>query len=223
VTSLNFPNLASIIMIRMFRVALFLLIVMVFTLPSTGQTPPPPGAPFDASRHPNPIVTFVEEKDFKPATYAQAKKDAGIELLGLSQDEGKRESVELADGRFAKNMSILNFRTDVTFYPVVREKYKLAGGSDLVLYSFRFPRVALPREYARIILNEAAVEKKKKPNEMRFGGTAPQQLEIRGARGLLWEKEGQTTVVYWQEEGVGHVAMASLPRQELFRVIEDLL
>src|SRR5205085_9641717 len=181
------------------------------------------GAPFDASRHPNPIVTFVEQKDFKPATYDQAKKDAGIELLGLSQDEGKREAVELADGRFVKNMPILNFRTDVTFYPVVREKYKLAGGSDLVLYSFRFPRVTLPREYARLILNEAAVEKKKKPSEMRFGGAAPEQLDIRGVRCLLWWKEGQATVVYWQEDGVGHVAMASLPRQELFRVIEDLL
>src|SRR2546427_861181 len=205
----------------MSRVALFLLIVLVSALLAAGQTPPP-GAPFDASRHPNPIVTFVEEKDFKSATSDQAKKDAGIELLGLSQDEGKRESVELADGRFVKNMSILNFRTDVTFYPVVREKYKLARGADIVLYSFRFPRVALPREYARIILNEAAVEKKKKLSEMRFGGTAPEPLEIRGARGLLWEKEGQITL-YWQEEGVGHVATASLPRQELFRVIEDLL
>jgi hypothetical protein len=208
-------------MLAMFRVALFLLVSVLSTLPAAGQTPPP-GAPFDASRHPNPIVTFVEEKDFKSVTYDQAKKDAGIELLGLSQDEGKRESVELADGRFVKNMSILGFRTDVTFYPVVREKYKLASGSSLVLYSFRFPRVTLPREYARMILNEAAIEKKKKPSEMRFGGTAPEQLEIRGARGLLWEKEGQITV-YWQEEGVGHVAMAPLPRQELFRVIEDLL
>jgi len=119
-------------------------------------------------------------------------------------------------------MSILNFRTDVTFYPVVRQKFKLAGGMDLVLYSFKFPRVALPREYARIILNEAAIEKKKKPSEMRFGGTAPEQLEIRGARSLLWKKDGQTTI-YWQEEGVGHVVMGMLDQQELFRVIEDLL
>src|SRR5881296_2635425 len=203
----------------MFRVALF--IVALFATAAMAQTPPP-GAPFDASKHPNPIITFVEEKDFRPVSYEQAKKDAGIEFLGLSQDEGKRESVEMADGRFVKNMSILNFRTDVTFYPVVRQKFKLAGGSDLVLYSFRFPKVALPREYARMILNEAAVEKKKKPNEMRFGGTAPEQLEIRGARGLLFDKEGQITI-YWQEEGVGHVAMASLARQELFRVVDDLL
>ena len=199
---------------------MFLVILIVSTM-AAAQTPPP-GAPYDASKHPNPIVTFVEEKDFKPATSDQVKKDAGIESLGLSQDEGKRESVEIADGRFVKNMSILNFRTDVTFYPVVRQKFKLAGGLNLVLYSFRFPRVTLPREYARIILSEAAIEKKKKPAEMRFGGTGPEQLEIRGARALLFEKDGQITV-YWQEEGVGHVVMGTLGRQELFRVIEDLL
>src|SRR5437867_6277448 len=204
-------------MIAMFPVVLFLF-AFLFSSVAAAQTPPP-GAPFDPSKHPNPIVTFVEEKDFKPVAYDKAKADAGIELLGLSQDEGKRESVEMADGRFVKNMSILNFRTDVTFYPVVRQKFKLAGGMDLVLYSFKFPRVALPREYARIILNEAAIEKKKKPSEMRFGGTAPEQLEIRGARGLLWKKDGQTTI-YWQEEGVGHVVMGMLDQQELFRVIE---
>jgi len=204
----------------MFPVVMFLF-ALLFSSVAAAQTPPP-GVPFDASKHPNPIVTFVEEKDFKPVTYDKAKADAGIELLGLSQDEGKRGSVELADGRLAKNMSILNFRTDVTFYPVVRQKFRLANGSDLILYSFRFPKVTLPREYARKILNEAAIEKKKKPSEMRFGGTAPEQLEIRGARGLLFDKDGQITV-YWQEEGVGHVAMASLERQELFRVVDDLL
>jgi len=204
----------------MFPVVMFLF-ALLFSSVAAAQTPPP-GAPFDASKHPNPIVTFVEEKDFKPVTYDKAKADAGIELLGLSQDEGKRGSVDLADGRLAKNMSILNFRTDVTFYPVVRQKFRLASGSDLILYSFRFPKVTLPREYARKILNEAAIEKKKKPSEMRFGGTAPEQLEIRGARGLLFDKDGQITV-YWQEEGVGHVAMASLERQELFRVVDDLL
>src|SRR5213592_2599629 len=207
-------------MMAMFPVVLFLF-AFLFSSVAAAQTTPP-GAPFDPSKHPNPIVTFVEEKDFKPVKYDEAKKSAGIELLGLAQEEAKQQSVELADGRFVKNMQILNFRTDVTFYPVIRQKFKLARGSDLVLYSFRFPKVALPREYARMILNEAAVEKKKKPNEMRFGGTAPEQLAIRGARGLLFDKEGQITI-YWQEQGVGHVAMVSLARQELFRVVEDLL
>jgi hypothetical protein len=207
-------------MVRMFRVAVFLLVVLMAGI-AAAQTPPP-GAPFDASRHPNPIVTFVEEKDFKPTPYDQAKKTAGIELLGLSQDEAKRESVDLADGRFVKNMNIIGFRTDVTFYPVVRQKFKLTNGSDFTLYSFRFPKVALPPQYARIILNEAAVEKRKKPSEMRFGGNPAEELEIRGFRGLLWEKDGQITV-YWQEQGIGHVVMSPLPRRDLFEVIDDLL
>jgi hypothetical protein len=204
----------------MFRVALFVFAVLLSTV-AVAQTPPP-GAPYDASRHPNPIVTFVEEKDFKPGTYEEAKKAAGIELLGLAQDEAKQQSVEFADGRFVKNMPILNFRTDVTFYAVVRQKFKLSGGSDLILYSFRFPKVALPPQYTRMVLNEAAIEKRKKPSEMRFGGNPPEELEIRGAPGLLWQKDGQTTV-YWEEEGVGHVVTGSQPQEELFRVIEDFL
>src|SRR5215470_5667785 len=190
----------------MFRGLLFILAILISTA-AMAQTPPP-GAPYDASKHPNPIITFVEEKDFKPASYGDAKKAAGIELLGLGQDEAKQESIELADGKFVKSMQILNFRTDVTFYSVVRQKFKLSNGSGIVLYSFRFPKVALPPQYARIVLNEAAVEKKKKPSEMRFGGSAPEELEIRGARGLLWEKDGQSTV-YWQEDGIGHVVAAT--------------
>jgi hypothetical protein len=204
----------------MFRVPLFVFAVLISTT-ALAQTPPP-GAPYDASKHPNPIVTFVEEKDFKPASYEDAKKAAGIELLGLGQDEAKQESIELADGKFLKNMQILNFRTDVTFYAVVRQKFKLSNGPELVLYSFRFPKVALPPQYARIVLNEAAVEKRKKPSEMRFGGSAPEELDIRGARGLLWEKDGVTTV-YWQEDGIGHVVTGSQKQDELFEVIEDLL
>ena len=204
----------------MFRVPLFVFAALISTT-ALAQTPPP-GAPYDASRHPNPIVTFVEEKDFKPASYEDAKKAAGIELLGLGQDEAKQESIELADGKFVKNMQILNFRTDVTFYAVVRQKFKLSNGPELVLYSFRFPKVALPPQYARIVLNEAAVEKRKKPSEMRFGGSAPEELDIRGARGLLWEKDGVTTV-YWQEDGIGHVVTGSQKQDELFEVIEDLL
>src|SRR3989442_341808 len=97
----------------------------------------------------------------------------------------------------------------------------------LFLFAFLFPSVAA----AQTPPPRAPVDPSKQPNpivtfveakEMRFGGTAPEQLEIRGARGLLFDKEGQITI-YWQEEGVGHVAMASLARQELFRVVDDLL
>ena len=207
-------------MFPMFRTATFLL--MAFNSTMIFAQTPPPGAPFDASKHPNPIITFVETKDFTPAVSDKAKKDAGIDLLGLSQDEGKRESIAIAGGRFVKNMPILRVRTDVTFYPVVQQKFKLSQGSDLVLYSFRFPKVALPQDFTRIVLNEAALEKKKKPGEMRFGGVAPETFEIRGARALLFESAGQITV-YWQELGIGHTATSSLPRNELFRIIEDLL
>jgi len=213
-----------IIMLAMFRPLSFLppaVALLAFAVVSAAQTPPP-GAPFDASKHPNPIITFVESKAFKSLAPDAVRKESGIDLLGLSQDEGKRESLEIADGRFVKNMSILGIRTDVTYYPVVRQNFKLTGGGELLLHSFRFPKVALPQDFTRIVLNEAAAERRKKPSEMRFGGAKPETLEIRGAPGLLFENDGETTV-YWQEEGVGHTATSKLPRRELFRVVDDLL
>ena len=214
-----------IIMLPMLRPASFLVVVALFieSSPAVAQTPPP-GAPFDAAKHPNPIVTFVELKDFKPVDSQQATKESGVELMGISKEDGQRTSIDMADGRFVKNMSILGIRTDVTLYPVVRQRFKLSAGTDLVLYSFRFPRVALPKDFARIVLNEAAVEKRKKPSEMRFGGEKPEVLEIRGAPGLLFENErdGEITI-YWQENGIGNAATAKLPRREFFKIIEDLL
>jgi len=206
----------------MLRTATFLLF-LCGAVTALAQAPPP-GVPFDANKHPNPIITYVEEKDFKATTPEQVRKEAGIDLLGLSQDEARRESLEMADGKFVKNLPILNLRSDVTFYPVVRQKFKLATGSDLVMYSFRFPKVALPipPNFTQIVLNEAAVERKKKPSEMRFGGEKPETFGIRGSPALLFEKDGQTTV-YWEEEGVGHTVTGRLPRKELFNVIEDLL
>lgn len=184
---------------------------------------PPPGNPYDPARYPNPIITFVEDKDFKDAEYAQVQKDAGIDILGLSQSEGKRDSLAIAPGRFVRTMTILgNIRSDVTFYPVIRQTFKLTAGGDLLLHSFKFPRVSLPKDFGRAVLNEAATEKKKKPNEMRFGGMAPEVLEIRGTEGLLFDKDGKITV-YWEEAGVGHTATSTLPRREFFRIIEDLL
>ena len=208
-------------MFSMFRTGTILLIIATATS-ALAQTPPP-GAPFDPGKHPNPIVTFVETKDFKPLANGQAKTEAGIDLLGLAQDEGKQETLDIAPGRFVKNMSILNFRTDVTFYPVVRQTFKLNdGGAELVIYSFRFPKVALPRDFTYAVLNEAAIEKRKKPTEMRFGGQNAETFDIRGARALLFEKDGETTV-YWQEDGVGHTVTAKLPRNDLFNIIGDLL
>jgi hypothetical protein len=208
-------------MFSMFRRAAFLAWI-VFSAAALHAQTPPPGAPFDASKHPNPIVTFVESKDFKPIVPGEVRKQAGIDLLGFSQDQAKRQSLEIADGRFAKNMAILSIRTDVTFYPVVRQEFKMAAGGDVVMYSFRFPKVALPPDFTRVVLNEAALEKRKKPAEMRFGGEKPEEFDIRGARALLFDKDNQITV-YWQEEGVGHTVTSTLPRKQLFSIIEDLL
>jgi hypothetical protein len=208
-------------MFTMFRAATFLL-VFATAATAVAQTPPP-GPPFDASKHPDPIVTYVETKDFKALSPDHVKSQAGIDLLGLSQEQARRESLEIADGRYLKSMTILGFRTEVTYYPVVRQKFKLTdGGADIVMYSFRFPKVALPPEFTRIVLNEAGIEKKKKPAEMRFGGEKPETFSIRGAGALYFEKDGELTV-YWQEEGVAHTITANLPRNELFRIIEDLL
>src|SRR5215475_4763311 len=180
-------------MFRMFRTGAFLLILAAAT--SAFAQTPPPGAPFDPGKHPNPIVTFVETKDFKPLANGQAKAEAGIDLLGLAQDEGKLESLEIAPGRFVKNMSVLNVRTDVTFYPVVRQTFKMSdGGAELVIYSFRFPKVALPKDFTYTMLNKTAIKKKKKPTEMRFGGQNAETFDIRGAHALLLEKDGETTV-----------------------------
>jgi hypothetical protein len=207
----------------MFRVVTFLIVAVaaMAATASFAQTPPP-GPPFDATKHPNPIVTFVENKDFLAITSDKVSEAADIDLLGLSQSEGKRESIEIADGRYVRNMNILSIRTEVTFYPVVRQRFKLVDGPAFVLHSFRFPKVLLPKDFARFVLHEAATERKKKPGEMRFGGAGPEELEVRGIPGLLFEKDGELTV-YWVEEGVAHTATASLPRRELFRVIEDLL
>jgi hypothetical protein len=207
-------------MLPMLRAATF--ITIVFNVSAAFAQTPPPGMPFNTAKHPNPIITFVELKDFKPVASDELRKETDIELLGLAQDEAKRESLEMAPGRFVKNMNILSIRTDVTFYPVVKQTFKLNNGQEFMLHSFRFPKVTLPDDFTRMVLNEAAIERKKKPAEMRFGGAKPETLEIRGARGLLFEEDGMT-VVYWQENGVGHTATSSLSRTELFEVIEDLL
>jgi hypothetical protein len=204
-----------------FRFVLAVAVALAGASAGFAQTPPP-GPPFDSSKHPNPIITFIESKDFKSITPDQVKKESGIDLIGISKTEGQRESLQIADGRFVKNMSILGIRTDVTYYPVVLQKFKLTSGSDLVLYSFRFPKVALPPDFTRIVLNEAALERKKKPTEMRFGGMKPETFDIRGSRALLFEIDGQTTV-FWQEEGVAYTATSSLSRKDFFEVIESLL
>jgi hypothetical protein len=205
-------------MADMMRLTPFLLTLLA---PCVVLAQVPPGEPFDPVRHPNPIVTFVESTGFNASTYAEAAEAAGIDLLGLSEPEAVRDSIQLARGGIRRTR-IGPLNTDVTYYAVVRQVFNLSDGGALVLHSFKFPRLGIPANDARVLLNQAAIEKKKDPREMRFGGAAPEDLDIRGREALLFERDGEITV-FWVEEGVGHTVTARAPRRVLFRLIEDLL
>jgi len=186
----------------------------------------PPGDSYDASKHINPIVTFVLAKDFKTSSYDTAGTEAGISLLGLSKDVGTLENVETAAAGIQEVREGRN-SMKVTFYPVVRQTFKLADGGALVLCSFKAPR---PQSAATVGRGGSSsgpfgipIGRGRDPKDTRFGTVpAPEQLEIRGMRGLLFEKDG-TLIVAWQEDGVIHTATSSMARRALFRILDDLL
>lgn len=203
-------------MFVMIRLTTFLLLLAVTATLGVAQVPP--GDPYDAAKHPNPIVTYVATAAFRTSSFADAQKAADIELIGLSGEEGSLVSVDLADAAL-RTIRVMGRNVDVTFYPVVRQNFQLKSGGGLVIYSFKNPKSSVPRA----ILDQAAVAKPKNPAEGRFGpGPGPEQLEIRDSQGLLFEKDGQVTV-FWQEAGACHTATASMPRRDLFRLLEDLL
>ena len=182
----------------------------------------PAGDPFEAKKHPNPIVTFVESKHFKPTDYNTARDRADIELLGLSRDEGHRESVEITRSD-ARKLKILGRKTEVLFFPVVKQNFRLAEEGLLVLYSFKDPRPDIPSEYRVSILNEHAFREHKKPKDGRFGlSNPPERLGIRGSAALLFDNDGELTL-FWQDRGVSHIASGSMSREMLFWLVEDLL
>ena len=109
---------------------------------------------------------------------------------GCRSPKAARNSIQVARGAIRRTR-IGPVNPEVTFYPVVRQTFKLADGGEFVLHSFKFPRLGIPANDARILLNQAAVERKRNPREMRFGGNdAPEELDIRGREALLFEKEG---------------------------------
>jgi len=183
----------------------------------------PPGDPYDASKHVNPIITFVQAKDFKPSNYQDAEKAAEITLLGLSKDTGTLTGIDLAD---AGIRSVRQGRSSVkiSYYAVVRQTFKLEAGGELVLYSFKAPKeppgsnmTEAPR--GGFVLGRDPRNEKDK----RLGpGPAPEELAIRGKRALLFEN-GDMLTVAWQEEGIIHTATSALPRRAFFRVLDDLL
>ena len=101
----------------------------------------PAGVPFDPGKHPNPIVTWVSEKDFRKVPFVEAAEIVGVELMSLSRDEGERTSVEIATPSTGRQrVRIVNSEYEVTFYPVMRQTYNLKSSSTFTLYTFRFPR-----------------------------------------------------------------------------------
>src|SRR5689334_16269486 len=122
-------------------------------LTSTLLAQVPAGVPFNPDRHPNPIVTWVDEKNFKATTFATAVAAVGVDTMSLSQDQGRRESVELASPSPARQrIRMVGEDVEVTFYPVMRQNYKLKSGHTFVLYTFRFPRALTSAD----VLNAAA-------------------------------------------------------------------
>jgi hypothetical protein len=195
-------------------------IVLLTLLTATMMAQVPAGLPFDASLHPNPVITWVRNRDFKPTTFAEAVKVVGVEMMSLSQDQGQRESVEIASpAQSRQRVRLADVEPEVTFYPVARQTYKLKSGKTFVLCSFRFPRVAVPAE----VLNMAALSRPRRPSEARFGSVpVPDQLEIRGFPGLYFD-DGKQRIVYWFELGAGNTVVTDASKDELFMVLEDLL
>ena len=180
----------------------------------------PAGVAYDAKKHPNPIVTWAQEKDFRPVSFVQASELVGVELMSLSRETGERQSVEIATPpQTRQRVRIIGEEYEVTFYPVMRQIYKLKSGSTFTLYTFRFPRALVTAEF----LNQAAFGRPPRGTLPRFGTlTLPDRLDIRGNPGLYFD-EGERQTVYWFELGAGYSATTDATKDELFDVLEDLL
>lgn len=198
---------------------IFVLFVTAF-IAVTASAQVPAGVPYDPAKHPNPIVTWVNSKDFKKVPFKEAADLVGVELMSLSREEGERESVEAASPSPARQkIRIVGQEFEVTFYPVMRQNYKLKSGKSFVLYTFRFPRALTSAD----LLNQAAFGKPPRGTTPRFGSLeVPDRLEIRGVPGLYFD-DGKQRTVYWFEMGAGYSVTTDASKDELFRVLEDLL
>src|SRR5262252_7760047 len=175
-----------------------LAILFALSAASIAYAPVPAGIPYDPKKHPNPIVTWVEQKDFQKIPFVEASEKVGVELMSLSREEGERTSVELATPSTARQ-KIKNYgdEYEATFYPVMRQTYKLKSGSTFLLYTFRFPRALTSADF----LNMTAFGKPPRGVMPRFGPSPiPDQMEIRGVPGLYFD-DGRHRTVYWFELG----------------------
>jgi hypothetical protein len=211
----------------MFSVTRIATFVTVLLLASTAAAQVPPGVSYNPEKHPNAIITFVRNQDFKPVTYTVAKTQAGFEPLGISGKEGKRLSIEVAQPMPAVQKIDLpddDFpQIKVEFFPVFRQTYQLTGGSELILDAFSFPKVPIPLNLMTGVLNSAAFRPGDRQWKPRFGpAVTPERLMVRGVAALLFDDNNEF-VVFWREGSECYVAKTKAPRADLLRIIEDLL
>jgi hypothetical protein len=211
-------------MVRVFRTTTFLA-ALFYAVTAYGQVPP--GVPYDPGKHPNPIATYIKTKDFRPATYADAKKLSGFDPLGLSEKEGERQSIEIAEPKpAAQKIALPNDEfplIKVEYFPVVRQTYLLKSGVALVLDAFKFPKVPIPMNDLTGILNNAAFRPGDKFWKSRFGpSTVPERVTVRGVAALLFD-DNQELVLFWREGSECYVVKTKASRADLFRIAADLL
>lgn len=180
----------------------------------------PAGAPYDPGKHPNPIVTWVTEKDFRKTPFLEAADKAGVELMSLSREQADRTAVEVAvPSSPRQRLRYGGEQFEVTFYPVVRQTYMLKSGKTFLLYTFRFPRALTTAD----VLNDAAFRRPRPGATPRFGSlTLPDRIDIRDAPGLYFD-DGKRRTVYWYELGAGYSVTTDADKDELFKVLDDLL
>jgi hypothetical protein len=167
------------------------------------------------------MVTFVQSKDFKPVTYMEAQDRVEFPLLGISKETGSLDSLSIAQPPMDASKE-LKLNVKATFYPVVRQIFKIAGGGEVVLCSFKTPKVQ-DNSFPRLGVGGMSNRGRNNPKQKRFGNVdLPEELEVRGQPGLLFEQD-KTLTIAWQEEGVTYTATSSLARKALFDVIDDLL
>ncbi len=207
------------------RFATFL-IAVVLPISALAQRRPepfeaPPGPSYDPGKHVNPFITFVQTADFKASNYKQAQDVANLQLLGISKETGSLETIALAQPPVDASKE-LKLNVKANFYPVVRQILKIAGGGEVALYSFKTPKIQ-DNSFGRLQVGGMPSRGRINPRQKRFGNVPlPEELEVRGNHGFLFE-DGKILTVAWQEEGITYTATSTLSRKALFEVIDDLL
>ena len=211
-------------MVCVFRTTTFL---AAFLCAVTAFSQVPPGVPYNPAKHPNPIVTYIQTKDFRKTTYADAKKVSGFDPLGLSEKEGERQSIEIAEPKpTTQKIALPNDEfplIKVEYFPVVRQTYILKTGVALVVDAFKFPKVPIPMNDLTQTLNDAAFRPGDKFWKSRWGPyTIPERIDVRGVAALLFD-DNHELVLFWRDGTECYVVKTKASRTDLFRIVADLL